>query len=61
MRGLLQVIRDRTGVTILHITHSLADARALADRVLVLAQGKVSENAALVRQNETYDRGADGT
>jgi ABC-type sugar transport system ATPase subunit len=40
----LQSIRGRTGVTILHITHSLAEARKLADRILRLRDGHVSPN-----------------
>jgi len=32
----LRTVRERTGVTILHVTHSLTEARKLADRVFLL-------------------------
>lgn len=35
-------VRRRTGVTILHVTHNLAEARRLADRVLVLKDGRIT-------------------
>jgi len=41
MCEVLQSVRAHTGVTILHVTHSLADARKLADCVLVLKEGRV--------------------
>ncbi len=41
MCDLLRSVRARTGVTILHVTHSLADARKLADRVFTLRDGRV--------------------
>jgi len=41
MCGVLQSVRAHTGVTILHVTHSLADARKLADCVLLLKDGQV--------------------
>jgi ABC-type sugar transport system ATPase subunit len=42
MRSVLQVVRERTGVTILHVTHSLQDARELADVIFVLKEGKLT-------------------
>jgi molybdate/tungstate transport system ATP-binding protein len=42
MCGVLQTVRQHTGVTILHVTHSLADARKLADRIFLLRDGQVS-------------------
>ncbi|QDT57171.1 Maltose/maltodextrin import ATP-binding protein MalK [Caulifigura coniformis] len=43
IRGLLKQVQQKTGVTILHVTHNRQDAEALADRVLVLEDGRVSE------------------
>lgn len=40
----LQTVREHTGVTILHITHSLAEARKLADRILLLRDGTIRLN-----------------
>ena len=41
MVDLLNSVRTKTRVTILHVTHSLAEARRLADRILVLRDGKI--------------------
>jgi ABC-type sugar transport system ATPase subunit len=41
MHELLISLRRRSPVTTLHVTHSLSDAQRLADRVLVLEDGKV--------------------
>ena len=41
MYALLQLVRDRTGVTTLHVTHHQQDARRLADMVLVLEDGLI--------------------
>jgi len=38
MRGVLRTVRESTGVTVLHVTHNLSDARQLAD-VLYLLRG----------------------
>jgi len=40
VKRLLQVVRERSGATILHVTHSQADARDLADCVFVLRDGR---------------------
>ena len=40
---LIHRVRDRTGVTVLHITHNRADARALADRLFELRDGVLHE------------------
>jgi ABC-type sugar transport system ATPase subunit len=40
---LLQTIQKRDGLTTLHVTHSYTEARLLADRLLVLAAGRVQE------------------
>ena len=41
--GLLGKVREETGVTTLHITHSLQEARSLCDMLLVMEDGEVSE------------------
>jgi ABC-type molybdate transport system ATPase subunit len=41
MYGLLGEVQQNTGVTILHVTHNLDEAEQLADRVLLLRNGKV--------------------
>jgi ABC-type sugar transport system ATPase subunit len=43
MYTLLRAVRRRTGVTALHVTHSVIEARALGDRIFVLQDGRVSE------------------
>ena len=42
MYALLQTVRERTGVTTLHVTHHLGEARCLADRILRLQEGRVT-------------------
>lgn len=49
IQSLLREIQRTTGVTTLHVTHSREEARALADRLLVLDQGQVA-NAPLHEQ-----------
>jgi molybdate/tungstate transport system ATP-binding protein len=46
MYALLRSVQQQTGVTTLHVTHSLSEARRLADRVLVLKGGTVHELSA---------------
>src|SRR5262245_30955821 len=41
MYGLLKRVQRQTGVTTLHVTHSRAEAKALAQRLLVLDAGAV--------------------
>src|SRR6267142_2628330 len=43
MHELLKAVRRATDVTVLHITHHVADAENLADQLLVLENGKVRE------------------
>jgi ABC-type molybdate transport system ATPase subunit len=43
MYGLLKSVRAHTGVTALHVTHSLGEAHRLADKLLLLADGRVAE------------------
>jgi len=45
MHELLKAVRSATEVTVLHITHHVADAENLADQLLVLENGKVREGA----------------
>lgn len=44
MHALLRRVKETTGVTMLHVTHSKDDAEALADQRLVLEAGKVLES-----------------
>jgi len=39
----LRCIRERTGVTVLHVTHSLEEARRLADVLFTFRNGRVDE------------------
>lgn len=41
--NLLKGLRDETGVSILYITHDLATAYSISDRILILRQGRVVE------------------
>jgi ABC-type sugar transport system ATPase subunit len=41
MCRLLRTVQQQTGVTLLHVTHSVAEARRLADQVLVLAEHSI--------------------
>lgn len=43
MYTLLRSVQQLTGVTTLHVTHSLTEAKALADRILLLKDGVVRE------------------
>jgi molybdate/tungstate transport system ATP-binding protein len=40
---LLRSIQKSDGLTTLHVTHSATEARQLADRLLVLAEGRVEQ------------------
>lgn len=42
MCGVLESVREHTGVTILHITHNLSEAERLGDRIYVLKDGLVN-------------------
>src|SRR6516225_8592380 len=43
MYALLRSVQRQTGVTALHVTHNLGEAKALADRLFVLKGGRVIE------------------
>jgi len=45
MHDLLRSVRERTGVTALHVTHHLSDAQKLADKILLLKDGVVRQIA----------------
>lgn len=45
MYALLRSVQRQTGVTALHVTHNLSEAKALADRLLVLKGGAIHEAA----------------
>jgi ABC-type sugar transport system ATPase subunit len=46
MYTLLRSVQRLTGVTALHVTHSLSEAKALGDRILLLKDGAVLERPA---------------
>jgi ABC-type sugar transport system ATPase subunit len=43
MYALLRSVQRQTGVTALHVTHNLSEAKALADRLFVLKAGAIAE------------------
>ena len=43
--GLLSTIQQHTGVTVLHITHSMSEANRLADCLLRIEEGQVTTPA----------------
>jgi ABC-type sulfate/molybdate transport systems ATPase subunit len=43
MYALLKSVQERTGVTAIHVTHSMTEANRLADRLLLLKEGGVQE------------------
>lgn len=47
LHQLLRTIRQATSAAILHVTHNIDDARSLADRILVLSNGRIEENSSL--------------
>jgi len=57
MYDLLKRVQRQTGVTTLHVTHSKAEARALAQRLLVLSSGQV--RAALLDNVDSLKPGKD--
>lgn len=57
MYGLLRSVQRQTGVTTLHVTHSRAEARALADRLFVFDQGGLRESDPAGLRDEAADPG----
>jgi molybdate/tungstate transport system ATP-binding protein len=45
MITLLKAVRDRTGVTTLHVTHHLEETRKLASSLFMLSNGSIAERA----------------
>lgn len=45
MQSLLRRVKETSGVTTLHVTHSVEEAAALADRCIQLADGKLLESS----------------
>ena len=43
MHALMRTVRTATGATVLHVTHSRAEAQALGDQIFVLDQGHITE------------------
>ncbi len=43
MQSLLRTVKETTGVTTLHVTHSVDEATALADRRIQLGEGKITQ------------------
>jgi ABC-type sugar transport system ATPase subunit len=43
MYALLRSVQRQTGVTALHVTHNLSEAKALADRLFILKGGAIAE------------------
>jgi molybdate/tungstate transport system ATP-binding protein len=53
MHELLESVRQATEVTVLHVTHHIADAENLADQLLLLEEGRIQSRAANLRMRET--------
>jgi peptide/nickel transport system ATP-binding protein len=45
--NLMAKLRDEEGVSILYITHDIASARYVADRLIVMYAGQIAESAAI--------------
>jgi ABC-type sugar transport system ATPase subunit len=52
---LLKSVRERTGVTTLHVTHNLTEAHRLADTVFLLRDGRIQQET--LSGNEQFRRG----
>lgn len=60
MYGMLRSAQRQTGVTTLHVTHSRAEARALADRLFVFDKGGLREGASPGLREEPTEPGTAG-
>jgi molybdate/tungstate transport system ATP-binding protein len=60
MVNLLRSVQKLTGVTTLHITHSLTEARQLADRLFVIHQGEVGEREVFREKSEPSQKIQEG-
>jgi ABC-type molybdate transport system ATPase subunit len=54
MHELLRRVKQTTGVTTLHVTHSVSEAESLADRCFWLAADGIQERPLGERQTENY-------
>jgi multiple sugar transport system ATP-binding protein len=54
LRNLVQKIHKQLGVTIVFVTHNLDEAFALADRIVVLDQGKIIEDGTPAQLKKDY-------
>jgi ABC-type molybdate transport system ATPase subunit len=66
MCRLLKKVQHETHVTTLHVTHSLGEARRMADRVFILKEGTLhaagpGELDQLLADEESSDPAANGT
>jgi ABC-type sugar transport system ATPase subunit len=52
MYGLLRSVRERTGVTTLHVTHNLHEAHRLADLVFLLRDGNIRQETLSDKANQ---------
>ena len=43
LHAMIRTVRERTGVTTLHVTHNLSEAEALADRIIQIDGGRIAE------------------
>ncbi len=55
MQSLLRTVKSTTGVTTLHVTHSVEEAMALADRCLQLNDGTLTESPTRGRPSDGND------
>ena len=56
MYAVLERVRERTGVTTLHVTHSITEAARLADRLFRIEEGRLSEYALPAAERSQRER-----
>ena len=61
MYALMRAVRQATGATVLHVTHSRNEAQALGDRRFVLDQGRIVEQTSPTTSNATATATATAT